>query len=368
MRIKLLPLPYFVGLALGLIGLSYLGSTVSSVHLQEHFVRFHQLIGPEAGYFATARQLRSIVDTPTNAKVDVIVGGSSVMNGVGQHETLIWTRVLQEQLGSNFRVLNFAQRAGNTADFGNVAAELLLQRSRPVIYVTDVPVFGLVPFGQSWYRHIIFDAWERGYLLPWRPRDRLLSTAKFSANAALRYPALGALLNHYLNFNDLWDYVSYEYANTLWNDTLEYRSFEARYRLADPEPSPDQARSLRYQGDPEEEMVNIRSEIQAPDMGLVERMVPPRLRAVTIAVISLDSPFYLNRLSSSEHADLLAQADLLATRLHEIGFWRTIVVGKDFGEDDYQDSVHLTVDGGRKLAVQLVGHVREIAVKLGYLR
>jgi hypothetical protein len=375
MPMKLLPLPYFVGLALGLMGLSYLGSTVSSTHLRENFVRFHRLISPEAGYFATARQVRSIVDAPTNAKVDVIVGGSSVMNGVGQHETMIWTRVLQEQLGSNFRVLNFAQRAGAVADFGNVAAELLLQRHRSVIYITDIAVYGNVPFYRSWYRHIIFDAWERGYLLPWSLRDRLLSAAKFTANAELRTPALGALLDRYLNFNDLWSYVSYEYANTTWNNVLGEQSFQARYLLADPEPSPDQARSLRYLGDPEAVMVNIRGELRpldrafwGPVMRLVEEIVPPRLRAVTLAVVHLDSPFYLSRLSSDQRAHMLAQADFLATTLTEIGFRSTVVVGKDLGEDDYLDRAHLSVDGGRKMAVQLAPLVQEIAVQSGYLR
>jgi hypothetical protein len=58
-----------------------------------------------------------------------------VLHGVGQHESLIWTKFLQRELGPAFRVINFAQRGGSSTDFGNIAAELLLRQSRPVIFV-----------------------------------------------------------------------------------------------------------------------------------------------------------------------------------------------------------------------------------------
>src|ERR1700738_575975 len=139
MHLRYAPLPFFTGLAIGLIGVSWLGATVSSPYLVQSFVRFHQRINVEGGYFPTARQIRSILEARAEQppRVFVIVAGSSVFHGVGQQASLIWTRFLQEHLGPQFRVINFAQRAGSTADFGNIAAELLLQRSQPVIFVGD---------------------------------------------------------------------------------------------------------------------------------------------------------------------------------------------------------------------------------------
>ena len=170
----------------------------------------------------------------------VIVGGSSVVHGVGQHESLIWTRFLQEDLGSSFRVINLAQRAGSSVDFGNIGAELLLRQGRPVIYVGDASIVRFASYLESsFYRYAMFDAWHRGYLLPWPPRDQLLSEAEWRGPSELRGPALGALLNAYLNFNDLWNFVSYEYANSNWHPLLLTRSFEPRASLADPDLMPE---------------------------------------------------------------------------------------------------------------------------------
>jgi hypothetical protein len=178
MRQKLLPVPFFIGLAVGLAGLSWLGSIVVSTNLTDHFVRFYQLITVEAGYFPTARQVRAIVDKTSDddSLIYVIVGGSSVLNGAGQHETMIWTSALQEHLGPRFRVINFAQRAGSSSEFGNVAAEYLLRNSKRVIYVSEASTttYGIA-LVEARYRHIIFDAWERDFLLPWPPRDELLA-------------------------------------------------------------------------------------------------------------------------------------------------------------------------------------------------
>src|SRR4051794_27855708 len=90
------PLAFFVGLGAGLLALSYLGSVLESPYLVQNFVRFHQLISVEAGFFPTARQVRAIVDAQTDPppRVFVIIGGSSVLHGVGQHESLAWSRFL----------------------------------------------------------------------------------------------------------------------------------------------------------------------------------------------------------------------------------------------------------------------------------
>src|SRR5262245_16565673 len=115
MRLTPAPLPFTIGLVLGLFALSWLGSVVESTRLAERFVRFHQLLSAESDY----------------------------------------------------------------------------------------------------------------YLLPWPPRDRLLDGA-WRGTSALRTPALGSLFDAYLNFNDLWNFVGYEYANSNWNRRLVEHAFEPR--------------------------------------------------------------------------------------------------------------------------------------------
>ena len=377
MRFAPRPLPFIAGLVLGLLALSWLGSVVESPRLAESFVRFHVFLSAEGGYFPTARQIRSIVERRIDPepKVYVIVGGSSVEHGAGQPESLIWTRFLQEHLGPEFRVTNLAQRAGSSTDFGNIGAELLLREGCPVIYVAGA---GLVVFGTalqgSFFRHAMFDAWHRGYLLPWPPRDQLLADAAWRGPSELRGPALGGLLNAYLNFNDLWNFIGYEYASSNWNRLLLKRSFGPRASLADPlnyEPEPN----LRYRDDVNWLMRIVKGQILSPTdpswqgiMALTEQMTPPRLRAVTLAIVQLNSPYYLDRLDPTDREAYVAQAYDHARRLREIGFRRAEVPGTDFTADDYVDRTHLSVSGGQKLAVKLAPIIRTMATELGYLQ
>jgi hypothetical protein len=378
MRFTPRALPFIAGLVLGLLALSWLGSAVESTRLAQSFVRFHVWLSLASGYFPTARQIRAVVERRIGPepKVHVIVGGSSVEYGVGQHETLIWTRFLQEHLGPVFRVTNLAQPASSSTDFGNIGAELLLREGRPVIYVAGA---GLFVFGtaleRSWYRHAMFDAWHRGYLLPWPPRDQLMADAAWHGPSELRGPALGALLNAYLNFNDLWNFVGYEYASSNWNRLLGRHSFGPRARLADFEIMPEQYANLRYRDDVNWLMRIVKGQILSPTdpswqgiMALTEQMTPPQLRAVTLAVIQLNSPYYLDRLDPTDREAYVAEAYDHARRLREIGFRRAEVPGTDFTADDYVDRTHLSVSGGQKLADKLAPIIRTMATELGYLQ
>jgi hypothetical protein len=374
---KLLAFPYFLGCGLGLLILSWFGAEVQSSRMAREFVRFHQLINVEANYFPTARQVRTIVELTGRPapRVYVIVGGSSVLHGVGQPADLVWTRFLQEELGPDYRVINFAQRAGNAADFGNVAAELLLLQSRPVIFVGDASWNYTIPLQTSFYRHIIFDAWHRGYLLPWPPRDRLLLEAAWRGPQELRTPALGSILDAALNFNDLWNFVGYEFANTNWNWLLNSLSFEPRSSFQDLSPTVEQFASMRYSGDVDHAIRIVRSEamISPTDphwdrmIQLTEQMVPPDLRAVTLATVDLASPYYLERLAPTERDAFTAQAYAQMQRLQKLGFNRVVVAAKDFTEDDYVDRVHLSVSGGQKLATILAPTIKQMATDLKYL-
>jgi hypothetical protein len=371
MWVKLQPLPYFIGLAFGLLALSLLGATVRNTSLAENFVRFHQRISPEAGYFPTAREVRTIVEREirANPKLHVIVGGGSVFQGAGQHESLIWTRFLQEDLGPQFRVVNLAQRAGRINEIGNVAAELLLRDGRPVIYLADG--VQTPPLQRSPYGYFILDAWNRNYLLPWPPRDRLLSNAKWHGLPMFRTAGWAALLDGYLNFNDFWNLVGYEYANSVWNPVLREMSFMPRRALPDTEPMPDEYARRRYSQDFDWMMRIVRAQTSWPPaprwVGVLESTVPPQVRAITCAVTTLQSSYYLHRVASAERDAIVATANLYAQQLRELGFKRAVVAGRDFAEEDYVDLLHFSVSGGRKLASELAPVIRDIAAELGYL-
>jgi hypothetical protein len=378
-RPKLVPAPFFVGFLAGLALLSFLGSIAQSTVLLDRFVRFHQLISVEFGYFPTARLLKAIVDKTKDDQslIYVIVGGGSVFNGAGQHESLVWTRFLQQHLGARFRVVNFAQRAGSSTDFGSAAAELLLRRSQRVIFVGDASATLYAnTLADSFYRHMLFDAWHRNFLLPWPPRDELLSDAPFNGPERLRSPALGALLDAYLNFNDLWNLTTYEFASLNWHPLLGELSFRARSSFEDPDLLPEQYASLRYRDDLDVIMRVERSAfiVAADDPSwkqradLVEQMVPLRLREVSIAVILVGSPYYRRRLTAAEQEAALGTARHHAEILARLGFRRALLPTLDYSDDDYVDFIHLSVPGGQKLAAALAPVIQDLAADLGYVK
>src|SRR5260370_26471100 len=131
------PAPFFLGLFCGLICLSYLGSHVVSDEWARQFTRFQRSIHSESNYFPTIRQLTQILDAGDTSKIAVVIRGTSVLHGTGQHDSLMWTRQLQQNLGPSFRVFNFAQRGARANDFGNIAAEILIERKAPGLYVAD---------------------------------------------------------------------------------------------------------------------------------------------------------------------------------------------------------------------------------------
>jgi hypothetical protein len=366
--------PFLFGFVMGLGLLSLLGSMLTPPDLPKRFARFHMLVSAETGFFPTPHQVRSIVDADSHPGVIyVIVGGTSVLHGVGQHESLIWTRALQERLGTKYKVINFAQRAGRLNDFGNIAAEYLIQKIAPVIYVADGVGDGFaISYDESFYARSEFQAWLRGYLLPWQPRDSIFWHAFWSPNSKLWPIAIGALLDVAFNFYDLWNYISYEYGGLIWDKLLAGQSFGRRSILHDPDLMPEQYEPLRYQDDFEQAMRIVRSQIISSEtrgraLDLVGTVIPPRLRAVTLAVIDLDSPFYRDRLSAEEQKAYVDRVRERASNLAGLGFAETVTPSMNFTAKDYVDRIHLSVYGGQKLAAALAPRIEQLASKLGYL-
>jgi hypothetical protein len=367
------PMPFFAGLIVGLFGLAWLGGTIESEHLKSGFVRFHQKISPESGYYPTARQLISLAKPPATsaAKVTVVIGGSSILAGVGQESSLVWTRELEALLGPQYRVVNLSIRATNSMSNGNIAAEWLLSQSSPVIFVAN-PISA--PAASA--RYLIFDAWQRGYLLPWPARDRVFEAALCHGSADVRSAALAAILNRYLNFNDLWNTVAFDHLSLVWNFLLGPLWYWPRYKIADPELTEDVRASHLYTGDFQHEMAVARRRAAAAARwpigkeqisSNIELYMPHRLRAVTLAVMTQPSPYYIKRLDPIDQERIHRRLEDI-TALHvQLGINRALIATNGFTEEDYVDSQHLSVAGGRKLARAIAPEIVAMAQKLGYI-
>ena len=376
---RLRPAPFFIGLITGFAALSLLGAILVPRDLIKHFVRIHNEIATDFYFYPTAREFEAIVDEPVQPKprVTVIIGGTSVLQGTSQYSEGIWSEHLKEILGPEYRVINLALRAGRANDGGNVAAEMLLKQHQPVIYVCDSMIAQIaVVMESSFYTKIVFDAWQRGKLLPWPVRDDQMYRAFWSSSPDLRETAWGSLLDAAANARDFWNWVFFEIGGTVWNSRRNDWSFVPLRHFVDDEFPPDWYKKTGYvQGDGlASEMRLIRSQILPDTAGWWKNFVddagqmPPALRAVSLVIVDLNSPHFLDMLAPTEKVAFVRQAAHVETLLKGIGFARTMVPSMEFNEDDYSDRVHLSVAGGRKLAEAVAPQIVEFAHTLGYFQ
>jgi hypothetical protein len=373
--VSMKPLPFFIGIIVGLATLSWAGAHVRSAEWTRQFTRFHQLISPESNYFPTIRQIKQIIDAVPKEKVFIIVGGTSIFYGVGQPDSVMWTRQLQTLLGERFRVLNFAQRGGTSNEFGNIAAEILLQRHARVIYLADgVTDSFTYQYSIETYLPVIAEAWMRGDLIPWQPRDDLLRLHIKLAPDRLQSVFLETVFDRILNFKDFWNYFEFEIGNLNWTLFLADRILAPRAKFHDNEDDAEAANPYPYPDSVEVEEARGRI-IPIDDKAgwafhvhETEATIPPELRRITLGTIHLGSPRFLNQLSADQHAAYIATANYHAAELKKIGFAECVVSGIRYTEQDYVDGLHMSVSGGEKLAAMLAPKVLALAQSLGYIQ
>lgn len=380
---------FFVGFGL----LVLLGRTSTSHDWHMNFTRFHPMIAPDSMYQPTMGEMCAIVRARCQPdQILVIVGGNSILQGVGQPADRMWSLRLQEQLGSRFAVINLAFRGSSASDGGALVAEALRDEFPKQIYIANAaPMQGVSPIGLETYRFILLDAYFKKMLLPWPPRDQAL--ANYFATATDREHAreekLGAQLDAWLHFRDYWNEWSYKrcftFATTLmpsypqayWprsyfeDEESDYDSlpFDARFTAKTVEADLAIARgssapffvpaaSRAWQPNPDAHRGFLNS---------LQEAFPTPLRKRTLILIGRNSPFYTEKLEEP-----IRQRDDLAFHAAVEGWiaagYESLEYGKNFVPFDYGDRSHLTSQGGEKLAAVVAPKIKAMAEKLGYLQ
>ena len=387
------PRSFLFGLGAGLAALSALGWRVSHLDYHPHFVRFCPEISPEGSYYPTIAEMSAIVRARCRpGQVLIIVGGNSIFQGVGQPAAELWSRRVQELLGTQYCVVNLAFRGAYASDGGAVVAEVLRNEFPRQIYVANVGSMNCMdPTGSDPYRFLFWEAYFKGLLVPFAPRTDYIQRRfyrRWTSLAPMVDVAGKAWLDRGLHFEDLWNYVAVDWCNTvpsIFHPDLP-AAFAPRGRFADDERD---ARDIpfeeRYQ--PAEfalEMQIVRGGTEpyyrrGPDGRWVlsaqtqdyfdymdRAAMPEQLRERTLIVVSQNSPYYVDRLTPAERMR------------EEVGYGDSVTSWRDAGYeamtypaglsvDDYADRTHLTVTGGEKLAASVVAEVRRMAGRLGYL-
>ncbi len=401
-RAGLSPGIVLLGALAGFVGMCLLGRVVARQDYHDNFTRFTPWMAPDTKYYPTVNEMISIVRHQVKpGQILVIVGGNSVLLGVGQPPAHVWTQSLQRSLGDRYCVINLAFRGAHPTNCGAVVAEALRDEFPRQIYIGNIAPGQLTsPQGSTLYRTTNMDALYKGMLIDDPVRDaeiRAFNADPAYAGQEFAVPELRIRewLDSIFFFQDFWNFVAFTQANTVWGEYLPgaagfadpFQFLSPRNAYSDPEPDflqmPLSSRFLASTIDIE--LKNVRDvsqfafrkgadgkwEPSAPMwdgfMKNIAGAFPQQLKKRTLILLGYNSPFYLSRLAADEQErnDLCFRQ---AAKAWEDGGYKALVYGRNYTLDDYGDRTHMTWHGGQKLARAVAVKVRDMAGELGYLR
>lgn len=383
------PAPFIAGALIGFVLCCYLGYLTTLKNQFGDIQRFGIFVGPQASFFPTIKQLLAVVQSRVkHNETLVIVGGSSILNGVGQSNEDLWTKRLQEQLGPKYVVVNLALRSCNSYEGAYFVAEAMLQRYKKVIFVTSaLPSGNWHPMGNPPYAYLYWDAKFNNMLLNFPERDKAIADRekklpdKEWTPEALAELKLSQFMNSHFHFFELWNTIGYKYFFTSYRSVTDSASFLPRKKL------PNNAEAYEKFPVPNEEFAktyfpsvcdnllawNEKAKQWTKDPifwrvseKTIEENVAPQLRPRTLALIIYQNP-ELRQKYMSEH---LMQRDKVAyavaqDMLKKYGI-HSLVVAEDYEGKDFRDAMHLGASGGFKLAAETAVEVKKMAKELGY--
>jgi hypothetical protein len=379
---KLKALVFLLAIPLGFAIAVWLGRDAATYSKPDKFVRFHQRLSPESLFYPTFAMMERIALARwAPGQTLVIVAGNSILNGIGQKESELWSLRLQEELGPHYVVVNLSFRGSLPCEAGTLVAESLIKRGLPVVLIanTGPATVGRVAGGP--YGYLYYDALAHDRLLPHPARAANLAEWEATAPAAVRERQAelrrAAALDARFHFQALWHHVGYRYGMTVWSQITRPQFWRARDRALDDDPgSPPVAERFRTDFAAELSITrSFTSGLATPTASggwelapapaevageLIDAMFPPALRARTVMLLNENAPYYRSRLTPAERA----RDDFVFTAYAQLWRNRGVAchrIGTDFTDEDYHDRTHLAPSGGRKLAHLTAAYVRQLA-------
>jgi hypothetical protein len=368
------PIAMCLGVAAGFAACCLLGRASTHKNIYNHFLRLHPFLEQETSYYPTASQLVAVARAqcpPAAGKTLVVLGGNSVFNGSGQKHDELWSRVLQDELGDHYSVVNFSAPGAGIVDNGGVIFECLAREYPQALFVTNTEPGYYPAANHSAYSYLFWDAYYKGLLWNDSPRATRLATEKETPND--RELKLGRRLNSALYYNDLWTYISYRYVSTVWTSWLKERSFRPRRRLPDwydrrPPVMAEESefdkmlpghldalrhrRGLaadRYQQAGDGSLVQTSQSLEQ-DEKQITALLPHPLERRSLVVLTPYNPWFLAHLTEEERERVALSYQNGAALLEKVGFHALPLLDRGFVPEDFGDTVHLSPAGGRRLA------------------
>jgi hypothetical protein len=388
------PAWFAAGLIAGLAVLSWLGREAGRTDYHPNFVRFTPPVSPEGNYYPSVDEMCAIVRAKCRPdQILVLVGGNSILLGVWQPVTDLWTTHLQEQLGDRYAVVNLAFRGSSPPDCGGVVAEVLRKEFPRQIYVADeAPITGEQAYGSEVYRFAFWQAYLSGRLMTYPIRDQRVREYLTRPDKRTEMLEVGMReeSDRLLHFHDFWNRVGFEHLFTV---PAPYspnppQLYWPRRDFPDQEPDATEAAWLKVRYPAATQAIELRiindgariayapagaggwsllPAYRADLLRTFEEAFPDPLRPRTLLLIPRSSPHYTARLSAEESARL-DQAYADTVQIWKAAGCDALEFGRTYTENDYGDRSHLSKLGGRKLAAEVAPEVRALAARLGYLK
>lgn len=371
-----------VGIMVGFVSATIEGHRAADYSKPLRFQRFHQRISPDALFYPPYAMLQSLaLSRWSPGQTLVIIGGNSIMNGVGQPLDVLWSIRLQERLGPAFHVVNLAFRSGYPAHAGALVAEHLIRQGYPVVYVTNTnPTAGAGVSAKPPYGYLYWQARAQGEVAPYGPRDAAVQSWLASLDQAQRHEVMeeriSASLEAWTRHQSLWHHIAYRHFFSVWSPLMAHRFWQPRATVPDFEP-PAPPLHERYKAPLEYEMNMVRgysymsgvhtndgtwafSESAAQNLREeINAAFPSLIRPHMLVLLDENSPYYRDQLAADEQARNDAVYAGCAAIWEAMGI-KCIVTGRGFTAMDYIDRSHLSGDGGEKLASLVASQIQTI--------
>lgn len=383
------PAPYFAGVLLGISLAAWAGSWAARQDVYGDRSRFFFQISSEGNVFPTLENLRQFVRGKADPdKILVLVGGSSVMLGVGQTNDQLWTDELQRVLGGQFCVVNVGFRAAFFMSAAVPLAEsLAAEYPRIILAVDTVPArpleFLYGPHVPGYpYDYLPWQAWTAGALGPHPKRDAALRAALRSSVEADRLAAqelwLRGLFERFSHSSDLWNLIGYRHFFTVYSRIGPPGTFfQPRRSLADdeflpPAPAPvDFAEQRRVREDLEKNYLArvvptasgspaFEPSADVQIAALRARLFSGTFSAQPLFLVLGRRPDGVAALSEPEQARYAYAITGWVQALRDAGF-AALPIGLDYPVDAFRDSVHFSNAAAPRLAREVGAEVEAIA-------
>lgn len=387
------PRHFLFGVFLGFVICCIAGYFVSTKARLSHFSRFFMEIQPQTLYYPTASELlQTIRHDVSKDKILVLIGGSSILRGVGQDPATLWSNKLQQRLGDKYKVVNYASDGASFSSYGGVVFRMLRDEYPKIIFIAASYQFnsegnmdGLPP-----YDYLFWDAYYKKLFHPYKKEAELIKSIRkdeMGSSTGVEQHIM-TYLDSWFYFRNLWNWAAYRGLFTVYSAYEFRKPFKHRRFFRDQEIDPVYKKILiNVNKDPEhfklfkDHIINGTAS-QMVDISKKPLQILPRV--INTGYKGYDEVFQ----DIDRQKILMVQTTCNTHILNSVpkkyrdGYWyinseshkmikslgyNIIDVGEDFSGDDFLDVDHLLESGGTKLAEKVSKEVVRIAKVNGYV-